>query len=637
MQVARNFYLSTEKTLTRKLYEVLLALKIESQLSKDQILEIYMNQIYLGQRAHGFAAASEIYFGKPLQDMTVAEAAMLAGLPKAPSAYNPIANPSAPPSGSATSSTACWKTASSPPSSATRPWRRSWCTGPQRHPVHGEYVAELARQMIFAEYGPDTYTRGLQVQLTVRSDEQNVAYRALRKGLMDYEQRQHYRGPESYVDLPADPQDLDARVAEALADHPDNDELKAAVVLAASPRKVVAALQSGDTVTITGDGLKPVQSGLSDKADPKIQIRRGAIVRVLQDSKGNWTSPSSPRSRAPSCRWTRTPAPSTPWWAASTSTRTSSTTSPRLGASRAPASSPSSIRPHWRRASPGHGGQRCAAVLRCRHHRQPALGAQELRRHLRWPDDAAPGPGQVKEHGVDPRAAGHRRALCPRLDHPLRLREGEARPYLTMALGAGSVTPMQMVIAYSVFANGGYRVDPVLIAKVSDARGHVLHETPLRPRREPAGHRAPQRLHDRQPAAGSGPLRHGRQGPGHPEATGPVRQDRHDQRFDGRLVRRLPAQPGRRRLDRLRHPRKLGSRETGGGLALPVWIQYMSTAIKNTPVSEYEPPAGVVNVNGEWYYDEYANGHGVSALTGEEHLPHPPTEDEKKGILDLFR
>ena len=93
MQVARNFYLSTEKTFTRKIYEILLALKIESQLTKEQILEVYMNQIYLGQRAYGFASASEIYFGKPLKDITVAEAAMLAGLPKAPSAYNPIANP----------------------------------------------------------------------------------------------------------------------------------------------------------------------------------------------------------------------------------------------------------------------------------------------------------------------------------------------------------------------------------------------------------------------------------------------------------------------------------------------------------------------------------------------------------------
>jgi penicillin-binding protein 1A len=235
MQVARNFYLSTEKTLTRKLYEVLLALKIESQLSKDQILEIYMNQIYLGQRAHGFAAASEIYFGKPLQNLTVAEAAMLAGLPKAPSAYNPIANPK--------------RATIRQRYIIDRMLENGFITPQQRDealaqklvyrapndiPVHGEYVAELARQMIFAEYGPDTYTRGLQVQLTVRSDEQNVAYRALRKGLMDYEQRQHYRGPESYVDLPADPKEVDARVAEALADHPDNDELKAAVVLEAA-------------------------------------------------------------------------------------------------------------------------------------------------------------------------------------------------------------------------------------------------------------------------------------------------------------------------------------------------------------------------------------------------------------------
>ena len=119
MQVARNFYLSTEKTFTRKLYEILLALKIEAQLSKDQILELYMNQIYLGQRAYGFASASEIYFGKPLKDITVGEAAMLAGLPKAPSSYNPICESrSAPGSVSSTSSTGCSKTASSRKTSA---------------------------------------------------------------------------------------------------------------------------------------------------------------------------------------------------------------------------------------------------------------------------------------------------------------------------------------------------------------------------------------------------------------------------------------------------------------------------------------------------------------------------------------
>ena len=197
MQVARNFYLSTEKTFTRKIYEMLLSLKIESMLSKEQILEVYMNHIALGQRAYGFAAASEIYFGKPLKDITVAEAAMLAGLPKAPSANNPIVNPK----------------------QATirqryvidRMFENGFITTAQREaamnqvlryrrpsqvPVHGEYVAEAARQMIFTQYGPEAYTRGLNVVLTLNSSEQMLAYRALRKGIMDYERRQVYRGPE---------------------------------------------------------------------------------------------------------------------------------------------------------------------------------------------------------------------------------------------------------------------------------------------------------------------------------------------------------------------------------------------------------------------------------------------------------
>ena len=164
MQVARNFYLSTEKTFTRKIYEILLALKIEQQLSKPQILEIYMNQIFLGQRAYGFAAASEIYFGKPLAEVTVAEAAMLAGLPQAPSAYNPVSNPAR----------------------ATRRQQhiidRMESNGfiteeqaetarketlklrvPTETAVHAEYVAESVRQLIFSQYGAETTTRGLNV------------------------------------------------------------------------------------------------------------------------------------------------------------------------------------------------------------------------------------------------------------------------------------------------------------------------------------------------------------------------------------------------------------------------------------------------------------------------------------------
>ena len=289
MQVARNFYLSTEKTFTRKIYEILLALKIESLLSKDQILELYMNQIFLGQRANGFAAAAEIYFGKKLGDVNVAEAAMLAGLPKAPSAYNPIANPR--------------RATQRQRYIIDRMFETGFITEAQHDEalaqvlryrtqsegaVHAEFVAEVARQLVFAQYGDDTYTRGLHVHLTVTAADQIVAYKALRKGLMDYELRQVYRGPEAYVDLPADTELIDARVAEALAEHPDNDELRSAVVLEASPRKVVALLQSGDAITVTGEGLRPVTSGLSERAGPKIQIRRGAVVRTLRNAKGDW-------------------------------------------------------------------------------------------------------------------------------------------------------------------------------------------------------------------------------------------------------------------------------------------------------------------------------------------------------------
>nr|WP_225864797.1 penicillin-binding protein 1A [Ideonella benzenivorans] len=640
MQVARNFYLSTEKTLTRKLYEVLLALKIESQLNKDQILEIYMNQIYLGQRAHGFAAASEIYFGKPLQDITVAEAAMLAGLPKAPSAYNPIANPK--------------RATVRQRYIIDRMYENGFITAEERDaalaqklayrptndlPVHGEYVAELARQMIFAEYGPETYTRGLQVQLTVRSEEQNTAYRALRKGLMDYEQRQHYRGPESYVDLPADPQDLDARVAEALADHPDNDELKAAVVLSASPRKVVAALQSGDTVTITGDGLKPAQSGLSDKADPKVQVRRGAIVRVLQDNKGNWILTQQPEvegafvSMDPHTGAVHAMVGGFDFSKNKFNHVTQAWRQP--GSSFKPFIYSAALEKGFTPATVVNdaplffdAGTTGSQPWEPKNYDGTYDGPMTLRRAL------AKSKNMVSIRVLQSIGVPYAREWITRFGFEKEKHD----PYLTMALGAGSVTPMQMVVAYSVFANGGYRVDPVLIAKVSDARGHVLHETPLKDPDESLRVIEPRNAFVMdsllQEVARSGTAAKAQATLKRPDLFGKTgtTNDSMDAWFAG-------FQPSLAAVVWIGYdnPRKLGARETGGGLALPVWIQYMSQAIKNVPVAEYEPPAGVVNVNGEWFYDEYANGHGVSALTNDEHLPHPPTEDEKKGILDLFR
>jgi penicillin-binding protein 1A len=290
MQVARNVYLSSEKTFTRKIYEILLTFKLEHFLTKNQILEIYMNQIFLGNRAYGFAAASETYFGKPLKSISVAEAAMLAGLPKAPSAYNPISNPKRARSRQLYIIERMLENRfiTAEEATAAKSEVLKIKTGPDTNKVHAEYIAEMVRQLVFAQYGDETYTRGLNVQTTIRSNEQNAAYRALRKGIMDFERRQVYRGPEKFINLPTNAQEAEDAIDEALDEHPDNGDVMSAVVLEANPKRISAVRQNGETLEILGDGLKPAQSGLSDKAPPNTKIRPGAVIRVSKLPKGGW-------------------------------------------------------------------------------------------------------------------------------------------------------------------------------------------------------------------------------------------------------------------------------------------------------------------------------------------------------------
>jgi penicillin-binding protein 1A len=290
MQVARNVYLSSEKTLTRKIYEVLLTFKLEHLLSKDQIFEIYLNQIYLGNRAYGFAAASEAYFGKPLTDITIAQAAMLAGLPKAPGANNPVSNPSRARGRQLyvidRMRDAGFITAEQAAEAKKEELHLRDGADPTR--LHAEYVAETVRQLMYSQYGDSTYTRGLKVYTSLVAADQAAAYRALRKGIMDYERRQIYRGPEKFVDLPDDPKELDEAVDDALFEHPDNGDVMSAVVLKANAKEITAVRANGDVLQITGEGLKPAQSGLSDKAPPNIKVRRGAVIRVARTPKNTF-------------------------------------------------------------------------------------------------------------------------------------------------------------------------------------------------------------------------------------------------------------------------------------------------------------------------------------------------------------
>ena len=640
MQVARNFYLSTEKTFTRKIYEILLSLKIESLLGKDQILELYMNQIFLGQRANGFAAAAEIYFGKKLGDVNVAEAAMLAGLPKAPSAYNPIANPR--------------RATQRQRYIIDRMFETGFITEAQHDEalvqvlryrtqsegaVHAEFVAEVARQLVFAQYGDDTYTRGLHVHLSVTAADQIVAYKALRKGLMDYELRQVYRGPEAYVDLPADTELIDARVAEALAEHPDNDELRSAVVLEASPRKVVALLQSGDAITVTGEGLRPVTSGLSERAGPKIQIRRGAVVRTLRNAKGDWMLTQLPEVEGAMVAM-----------------------EPRTGAVRAMVggfsfgkSKFNHVTQAWRQPGSSFKPFIYSAALEKGFtpgtvvNDAPLFFSAEETGSQPWEPKNYDGKfeGPMPLHTALAKSKNMVSIRVLKATGPAFAQEWlenfgfdrDKHPaYLTMALGAGSVTPLQMATAYSVFANGGFRLPPMLIQRVTDNKGRVLLET-----RAPELDESLRVLPARnafvmgtllQEVTRSGTAARAQALLKRPDLYGKTgtTNDSMDAWFAG-------FQPGLTAVVWIGYdnPRKLGDRETGGGLALPVWIEYMRHALKGAPVQELEAPEGVMREGDQWVFDEFGAGRGVRAVGLEDKIPSPASEDERSGILDLFR
>jgi penicillin-binding protein 1A len=640
MQVAKNFYLPTEKTYTRKIYELLLTLKIEALLSKEQILELYMNQIYLGQRAYGFAAASEIYFGKPVKDLSAGEAAMLAGLPVAPSAYNPVVNPR--------------RATVRQQFILGRMLEEGFITQAQYDaarsqtlrykvqsevPVHAEYAVEAARQLVFAQYGAESYSRGLDVYLTIRAKDQEVAYRALRRGLLNFEQRQFYRGPEAYVDLPSVPEQVDTRIAEALAEHPDNDELRAAVVTEASPRKVVAVLQNGETITVSGDGLKPVGSGLSDKAGPKLQIRRGAVVRALRNAKGEWSLTQVPEVEGAFVA-----------------------IDPASGAIRALVggfdygkSKFNHVTQAWRQ--PGSSFKPFIYSAALEKGFTPATVVNDAPLFF---DAGATGSQPWEPKNYDGKFEGPMplRSALAKSKNMVSIRvlqavgpgfaqewitrfgfEADKHPaYLTMALGAGSVTPLQMASAFGVFANGGFLTAPMLIAKVTDSKGRVLSQATPAPLDE-----SMRTLDARnafvmnsllQEVTRSGTAASAKRALGRGDIFGKTgtTNDSMDAWFAGfhsSLVAVV--------WIGYDTPRKLGDRETGGGLALPVWIEYMAYALKGVPVREPTPPEGVTQANGDWAFEEFSQGQGVRSLGLEDVLPPPPTSEERNSILDLFR
>lgn len=645
MQVARNVYLSSEKTFTRKIYEILLTSKLEHMLTKDQIFEIYLNQIYLGNRAYGFAAASEAYFGKPLKNISIAEAAMLAGLPKAPSAYNPIANPKRArarqlyiiermeENGFITTEQA----------TAAKQEELKIRTAASSFNTHADYVAEMARQLMFAQYGPEIYTRGLNVYTTIRASDQQAAYFALRRGIMDYERRQHYRGPERFINLPTKPSELEDAIDDALIEQGDKGDLLAAVVLEAAPKKVRVMRQNSEVLEITGDGLQPVQSGLSEKAPPNIKLRPGALVRITKTAKGGWEITQLPEVEGAFV-----------------------SIDPRDGAIHALVggfdfnkNKFNHVTQAWRQPGSSFKPFIYSAALEKGFTPMTVVNDAPL-----FFDASVTGGQPWEPKNYDGTFEG-----------PMTLRKGLAKsknmisirvlqavgaqnaqdwiaqfgfdaekhpPYLTMALGAGSVTPMQVATGYSVFANGGYRVNPYLITKVTDQMGKVLSEFTPPPLDESA-----RAIDERNAFVMTSLLQEVTRSGTAARAQATLKRndiygktgttnDSMDAWFAG-------YHPTLTAVTWIGYdtPRKLGDRETGGGLSLPVWISYMQHALQNVPVAEPVPPAGLSHEGGDWAYTEFSKGSGVSSL-GMEAKPagsneQLPVNDEKKKILDLFK
>jgi penicillin-binding protein 1A len=631
-QVARNFFLSSEQTLKRKIYEVLLAWKIEQNLSKDQILEVYMNQIYLGQRSFGFSSAAQIYFGKKLQDITPAEAAMLAGLPKAPSAYNPVVNPRRAKTrqmyilhrmhqlGYLTD--AQYETAKA----EDLPIK----TDSSEFGMHAEYVAEMARQLAYEQFKEETYTRGLNVYTTITKADQEAAYNSLRRGVMDYEKRHGFRGPEAYIEIPASKEEADDAIETELAEHPNSDEIVAAMVLSASPQKVVVSLASGEEISISGSGLSFVSAWLSDKAPPNRRLKRGAVIRVIRAiDNGDSGDKSNKSDNGGAWSITQMPEVESAFVAASS---IDGAIHALVGGFDFNRSKFNHVTQAWRQPGSSFKPFIYSASL------EKGLSPATIINDAPISFDAGQTGGQAWEpKNYDGKYEGPitmRRGLTRsknmisiRILQKIGAKYGQEYatrfgfssdrnpPYLTLALGSGAVTPLQMVGAYAVFANGGYKINPYLISKITDTAGNILSQTMP----DQAGDETNRVIDERNAFLIDSMLKdvvkHGTATKAlvlkRPDIAGKTgtTNDSIDAWFAGYQSKLVGiAWIG------FDQPKNLGNRETGGGLALPIWIGYMQKALKGIPVEERVVPGGLISAVNDYYYVENPPGSGVTSL-----------------------
>jgi len=642
MQVARNFFLSKEKTLTRKFNEMLLAFKIEHTLSKDEILQLYINQIYLGQRAYGFASASQVYFGKSLNQLSISEAAMLAGLPKAPSTYNPVVNPKR----AKLRQLYVLRRMHELHFITDEQFQRAQlqpiaANHTQEFAVKADYLVEMVREQMFEKYQDAAYTQGFKVYTTIRQKDQLTAYQAVRKGVLEYDRRHDYRGPEGFVDLHQG--NGDEFFEESLQEFPDSDDLIPALVLNASPKIIRAYCKGGELAEVSGDGLRFVQRALSNKIPSSQRINAGSIIRLQKDEQGHWQISQLPQVE--SAFISGNPRDGTIYSLIGGFDFNQNQFNHITQAWRQPGSS---FKPFIYSAALEKGFTPATVI-----NDAPLVFTAEETGSEPWQpknfEDKFEGPMRMRQALAKSKNLVSIRILqsiTPQYAQDYITKFGfEASkhpPYLTMALGAGSVTPLQMLTGYSVFANGGFRVVPYFIQRIEDAHGTVLSKaTPT-----VAGVDAEQVIDTRnaftivnmlQDVVKQGTavraMQLGRQDLAGKTGT---TSDSIDAWFCG-------FQPTVVAISWMGfdQPHSLGDKETGGGAALPTWISYMEKILKDVPEATYTMPdhmvavrindAGQLDVNGslvDYFYEENIPTAQTVTAPDEETRPADTVKDQ---------
>lgn len=607
MQVAKNFFTppNGKRTLITKINEALLAIKIENNLSKNKILELYINQIYLGQRSYGFAAASQVYYGKPLAKLNLAESALLAGLPKAPSSYNPFTNP---------------KRALGRQREVLQDMYRygfikepiyqdalkqplRFKTSKQSRDLAADYVAEIVRDNLYAQYQEDIYSSGLNVYTTILKANQEAANSAIREGVLDYDIRHGYRGPEKILSIEAlGTEEKTQAINDALDDIDVSNGLVPAVITAVSQKSVLVRTKNGDDIEVAGKGLALVQKALSEKDPAKRKLKPGAIIRVFKSAStkddNGWRIAQLPQVESALVAM-----------------------DPETGAIRALVGGFDFNRNKFNhvtqaRRQPGSSfkpfvysaalekGFTAATIVED----EPLSFSAGETGNKAWSpqnyDNNFDGPIRLRQALIKSKNMVSIRvlqAIDPNYAQDYITRFGFAAKdhpaYLTMALGAGSTTPWQMASAYAIFANGGYRVKPNLIAKIVDQNGKVISETKFVQAKTGAPRVIDARNAFIMNSMMQDVIKHG-------TAMKALQLGRSDiagktgttnDYFDAWFAGYSPKQVAITWVG-FDKPRRLGGSETGGSAALPIWIKYMATALKGLPMSDFPVPDGVMSL-----------------------------------------